>query len=121
MLKTEHVEPYRKVEHYQCLNGYIVWRRGTGGNIEIVHLKTKETRKGTGTHLLKEMLRRLKAHPPYATIFGFSRIGNESAHAFYRAMGFELTRVKGIYDEGAAVVFSARYSDLLERHCANDS
>jgi ribosomal protein S18 acetylase RimI-like enzyme len=121
MLRTEHVQPYREVGHYQCHNGFIVWRVGTGGNVEILHLKTETARQKTGTHLLKTMLERLKERPPYATIFGFSRVSNEAAHAFYRAMGFELTRVKGVYDEGAAVVFSARYSDLMERHCANDS
>lgn len=121
MLKTEHIEPYRKVCHYQCTNGYIVWRYGTGGNVEILHLKVQTPRQKTGTHLLKTMLDKLKDHMPYATVFGFSRVGNKTGHAFYRAMGFELTRVKGVYDEGAAVVFSARYNDLLERHCANDS
>lgn len=119
MLKNEHVEPYTKVCHYQCTNGYIVWRRGTGGNVEILHLKVQEVRQHTGTHLLKTMLDKLKDHPPYATIYGFSRAGNETAHAFYRAMGFDLTRVKGVYDEGAAIVFSARYESLLERHNAD--
>lgn len=118
---SEKVHPFKGVkvsvaEHPEKGEGYIVWRRGTGGNVELLHIKVSKPGNGMATKLLKEMLRRLKADPPYATVFGFTRKGNESAQGFYRWAGFELSEVVGVYDEGAAVVFSARYDDLCKRH-----
>ncbi len=116
-LRTEHVEPYKQIEHYQCDNGYIVWRLGTGGNYEILHLRSNQPRKGTGRHLLQTMLKRVIQCPPRTSVFGFTWVANEEAQAFYKAMGFKLTKVKGLYTDGAAIFFSANYLELWERHC----
>lgn len=98
-------------------DGYLVWRRGTGDNVEITHIRS--ARPGGGPTMLKEMLEGLKSNPPYGglgTVFGFTRTSNAAALRFYRNMGFILTLVAGVYAEGAAYLFSASYSDLRERH-----
>ena len=100
----------------QDRRGHIAWRWGTGDNVELTHLKASEEGKGYGKSLLRDMLTVLKQNPPYATVFGFTRTVNLKAQAFYQDNGFILTRVAGVYDDGGAVVFSARYKDLCELH-----
>lgn len=115
MLNLEAViQPFTKVESIQYENGYIVWRRATGDNVELLHLRTFSPGKGTGRELVKAMLHKLLENPPYATVFGFTRSVNESAQSFYKALGFELSEVKGVYDDGTAVLFSQRFKTLLE-------
>lgn len=91
-------------------------KEGTGANFEITYLKVQTPRQGIGRLLLVTMLRYFLPNPPYATVYGFTRSGNADAHAFYRAVGFTLSPVQGVYDEGSAVVFSARYDDLCALH-----
>ena len=97
-------------------NGFITWRLGTGKNVELLYLYVEVPRKGTGTKLLKEMLSMLKENPPYSTVFGFTRTSNAPAIAFYEKMGFSLSRVEGVYADGEAMVFSAKYEDLKRIH-----
>lgn len=104
------------VETLRNANGYITWHRATGDNVELLHLKVSEPRHGTGTYLLRQMLHRLQFDPPYATVFGFTRVSNTVAQSFYKAMGFELTTVKGVYADGQAVVFSQNFKELLRIH-----
>lgn len=97
--------------------GYIAWRRGTGDNVEITWLRSDQKRAGTGRRLLQAMLRRLRdENPPYCSVYGFTRSSNVDAIAFYRAMGFTLSPVKGVYADGEALVFSARFRDLVRQH-----
>lgn len=110
---TRLVSPYMDVYSYDGEEGYVVWRLGTGLNAELLHIRAG--RPGGGSELLKVMLQRLKARPPYATVFGFTRVSNVEALRFYAEAGFTVTRVAGVYDEGEAAVFSARYEDLCRR------
>lgn len=107
---------YARAEHPDKGEGYIVWRYGTGLNVELLHLKVSKPGHGTATKLLQDMLRRLKQDPPWATVFGFTRVNNESAQGFYSWAGFDLSVVKGVYADGEAMLFSARYDDLCARH-----
>src|SRR2546422_498221 len=109
--QEKHVKPYNSTRSIKTAHGYVVWRRGTGGNVEILHLRVYEDslRKGHGRDLLKRMLTALRHAPPFCTIYGLSLPINESGHAFYRAMGFVLSPVVGVYAAGSAVVFSADY------------
>lgn len=116
------IDRLRRMDHYEDTcdddgGGYIVWRRGTGDNVEITHLRAYRPHNGAGRRLLRIMLHDLRENPPYATVFGFTRQSNTQACNFYAKMGFELTVVKGVYADGTAVVFSAPYRTLLERHC----
>jgi GNAT superfamily N-acetyltransferase len=102
--------------HESDEDGVIGWRWGTGDNVELTHLRATQNRNGHGRRLLVGMLLALRAEPPYCTVFGFTRTGNLVAQEFYRAMGFTLTPVAGVYADGAAVLFSARYDDLCRLH-----
>lgn len=113
------IEPFGKVSWLETMDGYVVWRRGTGDNVELLHLKSKAS--GGGTRLLRGMLEALEENPPYSTVFGFTRLVNDKAHSFYLKCGFDLTMVQGVYADGHAIVFSAPYSDLRELHCENHS
>jgi hypothetical protein len=108
------VRPYQAVHYHRGPEGYIVWRRGTGGNVELLHLHANEP--GGGKRLLAAMLSRLLDCPPYATVFGFTRAGNVRGQQFYLDNGFDLTTVKGVYADGSAVVFSQSFDRLLELH-----
>lgn len=113
-----HLDPYGPARFATLEGGFIVWRRGTGGNVELINLQVspESRRKGAGRRLLQRMLAELKKNPPYATVFGFSREVNREAHDFYREMGFTLSRVDGVYADGSAIVFSALYSELCQKH-----
>ena len=105
--------------HYiEASYGHLYYRWGTGDNVEITHFKVDEQyrRMGYGRELLVLLLLELRDCPPYATVFGFSLAGNDEAHRFYRSVGFTTSVVGGVYDDGRAVVFSARYEDLCRAH-----
>ena len=96
------------------LGGYIIWRRGTGDNVELLHIKTVEKGKGFGRRLFYDMLTGLTLDPPYYSIFGFTRTSNEDAQAFYGALGFNLQSIEGLYKDGTAVMFWQSYEKLVE-------
>lgn len=113
----EGLEEYMDVHVVRAEFGHIIWRKGTGGNAEILYIKA--TKKGGGRRLLRLMLSGLVDNPPYngdGTVYGFTREGNLTALAFYDKMGFELSRVAGVYAEGSAVCFSAPYLALVKTH-----
>ncbi len=111
------LDRFGEIGKLRAVGGYIVWRRGTGDNVELLHIRA--TRSGMGVHLLRGMLYALRHDPPYGgegTVFGFTREGNMKARHWYRDMGFTLTDVEGVYAEGFAVLFSATYKTLVEIH-----
>lgn len=99
---------------YEMPEGYIVWRNASGDNCELLHLKVHVRGKGFGEMLFRKMLEELKIDPPYCTVFGFTRIGNFASQNFYTKMGFEFTKVRGVYKEGGAVLFSQDYEFLCK-------
>lgn len=105
----ELVQPFQKMDYINDERGYIVWRVGTGENVELLHIRVHDKRKGYGSQLINEMMDKLKQNPPYATVFGFTRTSNNEAHEFYKANGFTLTKVDGVYKDGTAVLFSKNY------------
>lgn len=109
-----YIEPFGVVSLLELPNGYIVWRRGTGENVELLHLKTFERGMGTGKTLVCSMLQILKDDPPYSSVFGFTRSVNMEAQKFYRSLGFILSPVEGVYADGTAVLFSQTFEKLLE-------
>jgi hypothetical protein len=110
---SKYVEPYTRIETRETPDGYIVWRLGTGENIELLHLKSFKD--GGGFRLVRLMLNELLKTPPYSSVFGFTRIVNTEAHRFYEKCGFTLSMVDGIYADGRAVVFSAKFEKLCEK------
>ena len=103
---------YGTIHEILNTDGYIAWRVGTGENVELLYIKSEMP--GGGSRLLTAMVDALRINPPYCTVFGFTRCCNDVAHAFYRKWGFALSRVKGVYSDGEAIVFSTKYTDLLE-------
>lgn len=111
---TRDVDPFKDVNIFEDDTGYIVWRQGTGKNVELLNILAHYTNRGHGTELLKKMVIALKENTPFETIYGFTRTDNQQAHSFYRSRGFKLSLVSGIYEEGSAMVFSQRYEKLKE-------
>lgn len=114
---------YAQVYAERTENGYITWRRGTGGNVELLHIKTREKGRGEGLRLLRLMLKKLKDNPPYdgaGTVFGFCRLSNVDALSWYDRAGFDISQVRGVYAEGVAACFSAPYALLIELHLKDE-
>lgn len=119
----EDLTDYTHVYIERSEDGYVTWRRGTGGNVELLHIEVREKRVGHGRRLLTRMLRKLQADPPCGgrgTVFGFTRMSNVDALGWYDGMGFDLSQVCGVYAEGVAVCFSAPYALLVELHLGDD-
>lgn len=111
-----YVIPFGVVEScYDPEVGFIAWRRGTGGNVELLHLRSFSAGCGYGRQLVYAMLEQLRKEPPYYSVFGFTRVGNDEAQRFYGALGFNLQTVCGLYAEGEAVLFWQDYQELLRR------
>ncbi len=113
-LTAKDLAQWGTVESFQRDEGDIVWRPGTGGNAELLYIHTTEHGKGYGRALVYMMLDDLKSDPPYHSVFGFTRVSNEEARAFYAALGFRLHEVPGVYADGRAVLFEAPYADLVK-------
>lgn len=95
--------------------GYIVWRYGTGENVELLHIRSFETGKGTGPKLVKVMLRELQKKPPFFSIFGFMLASNEPVIKMYRKMGFNTMEIPAPYKGCSSVMICQSY-DVL---CSN--
>lgn len=114
---SKYLVPFEGMQYrYFDDKGFIVWRRGTGDNVELLHLRSFEPRKGYATMLLKEMLSELKAHPPYFSVYGFGLLGRKDAVAAYKALGFKVEEVTGPYIHGPGFLFWASYKELVARH-----
>lgn len=115
-MRDKYIRPFKGVSYvYYPLTGFIAWRLGTGNNIELLHLRTTILRKGHGRELFYAMLTTLKYHPPYFSVFGFTRVSNDRAVAFYEAMGFKIQLIDGLYKDGEAYMFWAEYTELMKK------
>ena len=114
---AKYVDGFKGVFHvFDARRGYIVWRRGTGGNFEILHLRAFQLRRGYATSLIRQMLEQLKHNPPYFSIFVFMLGENKNAQGAYEALGFKLQRVRGLYKTDDAFIGTASYEVLCERY-----
>lgn len=96
--------------------GYIVWRVGTGENVEILHIRAFSPGIGEGPLLIKKMLEQLKWKPPYHSVFSFVLDYNERAKRMYTAAGFQENKVVGLYAGGDCALFTAPFRDLCRLH-----
>lgn len=113
--ERRYVAPFGDVNYiFSEGRGFIVWRRGSGGNVELLHIKAFERGKGYGHELFREMMEQLACDPPRTSVFGFTWVGNDEAKAFYGGLGFNLQEVDGIYDDGKAILFWQRFDLLCE-------
>jgi len=115
----EYLDPFHRIFHiYDDDRGFIVWRYATGKNIELLHIKTFEKRKGYGKDLFIRMLKMIndQFEHPYHSIFGFTRVKNKEAKMFYKALGFKIHKVKGVYQDKKCKIFEAPFKKLLKKH-----
>lgn len=117
--EEKYLYPYEKMHYKYWPEGFIVWRLGTGRNVELLHIRSSEKGKGHGRMLFYHLLLELEGRGywecerPYHSVFGFTRISNQEAQAFYKALGFELQTVQGIYKDEQAILFSQSFEKLL--------
>lgn len=100
--------------------GYIVWRFGTGENVELLHIRAFKTGHGLGRRLIRAMIRELKNNPPYHSVFGFALENNEPAIKMYQKTGFETTSCPFPYKGGPAVIFCQKFDSLCKNLLADD-
>lgn len=100
--------------------GYIVWRLGTGENVELLHIRSFETGHGLGQRLVKAMLRELKKNPPFHSVFGMTLASNSPAVKMYQNAGFNIMECPFPYKGGNSVVFYQSFDVLCQKLLAND-
>lgn len=101
-------------------HGYIVWRLGTGENMELLHVRSFVSGQGIGTRLVKAMLRELKKNKPYHSVFGFTLASNTTARRWYHSMGFNTQECDGPYKGGPSVMFSQSFDVLCVKLLTGD-
>ena len=102
--------------------GYIVWRLGTGENIELLHVRAFKTGQGLGPRIIKEMLREIKkSRVPYYSVWGLLLASNEPMIKTYQKMGFNLHECPGPYKHGPSIMMWQSFEKLCEIHLANDT
>ena len=111
----KYIHPFTDLHYIFDERGFIVWRMGTGNNVELLHIKASEVRKGHGASLLKGMVKQLQDNPPHHSVFLFTRTGNESAKKFYEKFGFTLVDVGDLYAEGGTTIGVVSFAELKRR------
>jgi GNAT superfamily N-acetyltransferase len=110
--KEKYIKPFGTAQYIWAKDGYIVWRNGTGMNVELLHIRAFVKRKGIGTKLFRLMLEKLKENPPYYSVYGFSVGVKRGAVSFYRHLGFHTEVLSGPYKKGESVLFYQSYKKL---------
>ncbi len=100
--------------------GYIVWRLGTGENVELLHVRSFIPRQGIGTRLVRAMLRELMKNKPYYSIFGFTLANNVIARQWYHSMGFNTQECGGPYKGDKSAIFWRSFEVLCEKLLKDD-
>lgn len=120
--KDKYIKPFDGLEYIFVEDvGYVVWRRGTGGNVELLHIRAFTTGRGDGSRLVKMMLKKLKENPPYFSIFGFLLDSNVPMKKVYSRMGFNLIEgLDGPYKHGKACLMWQSFDVLCEKNLLAD-
>jgi hypothetical protein len=102
---------------YWPKKGFIVWRMGTGENIELLHIKTFIPKKGLAKELIREMIKKLEKTPPYYSIFGFGLSSRENLKDIYQKLGFNVTPdMPGPYKTSLSFLFYQNYENLKKKY-----
>jgi GNAT superfamily N-acetyltransferase len=114
----KYIRKFEWIEYIYDERGYLVWREGTGNNIEILHLRAFEEGKGNGPRLIKEMLAKLKMrHTPYYSVFGFILNDNIPVKKMYRKLGMiENAGIARLYKFGAACIVCQDFEILCQKN-----
>jgi len=91
--------------------GHLVWRYGTGDNVEIFDIEAYKKRQGVGKELFRMLIGELGENPPHA-IFAFVGDDNTDVQKFYKVLGFDISHeLDHLYRYGARLV-SASYKKV---------
>lgn len=100
-------------------HGYVVWRFGTGENIELLHIRSFKP--GYGQKIIAAMINELKKNPPFYSVFGFALKANTAALKMYSKAGFNLADCPYPYKGGPATIFSQSFEILCKKDFSIDS
>ena len=108
---NKYVKKFQNIDFiYLPEKGFIVWRLGTGENVELLHIRTFIHKKGYARKLIKEMIKKLKKNPPYYSIFGFALSSRKNLKKIYQRLGFKVTpNISGPYKKGLSFLFYSNY------------
>jgi ribosomal protein S18 acetylase RimI-like enzyme len=116
----KYILPFLKINYvFWPTKGFIVWRKGTGENIELLHIRTFDSNKGYAKQLVKEMIKRIQKNPPYYSIFGFGLTTPEKPHLkeIYKKLGFNVSGdIPGPYKGGSSFLFYQSYEELKQKY-----
>jgi len=94
----------------QLDNGFIEYREGTGGNIEITQIRAYEKGRGTGRELIRRLIEESK---PYYSIYAFVLASRLDARRFYASCGLnEMPIGRGLYKNDGAIIMTANHEDI---------
>lgn len=112
----ERVGPYKTL--YRIFDedvGYIVWRLGTGDNIEVLFIEAKEPGKGYGKELFRRMVRSIESNKrqPYHSVYVYRLGANELARRLYAKLGCkEINLGQSVYRDDETVIAWITWEDL---------
>lgn len=108
---------YRQDYVYDEEIGYLVWRTGTGNNLEALFIEVRAKGRGDGRVLYRRMVEKLlgSGERPYYSVFGFVLGSNERALGFYRRMGWAVVPLgRSVYMADETVLVWIAWDDLLK-------
>lgn len=115
---SKYIEKFRDIDFiYWPEKGFIVWRLGTGGNMELLHIRTFIPKKGYAKELIGAMVKKIQNKPPYYSIFGFALSSRENLKEIYRQLGFNVTPdIAGPYKTSPSFLFYQSYEELKKKY-----
>lgn len=111
-----YVKPYLDMDYiFVPEEGYVAWRRGTGENVEVLHIRAFKTGRGLGVLLAQAMIYELKKNPPYYSVFGFGLASNLPPQKVWKKVGFDIEITKAPYKGGPAFLVSQSFEILVKK------
>lgn len=114
----KYIKKFQNIDFiYLPEKGFIVWRPGTGENVELLHIRTFIYKKGYAKDLIREMVGKLKENPPYYSIFGFALSSRENLRQIYQQLGFNISPdLPGPYKSSSSFLFYQSYNNLIKKY-----
>lgn len=119
--EKKYIKPFTGLDYvFLPGKGFVVWRLGTGGNSELLHIMTFSHGKGHAKELVKEMMKNLLKNPPFYSVFGFALSSRTELKKIYTNLGFLITEdIPAPYLGGPAFIFHQSYEKLKEFYSLN--
>lgn len=116
--EEKYLKPFQDIDYvFWPEKGFIVWRNGTGGNAELLHIRSFKFKKGYARQLIAEMVRRLSEKPPYFSVFGFGLSNRIELKEIYSRLGFNVTEnMIPPYKKSQSFIFWQDFEKLKEKY-----